>query len=130
MLKTFWGWRDKQHPDGTVEWTSPQGQTYTTHPGARVLFPTLCRPTAPVANIAAPTPDPDRTLAMPRRTQTRKHNRTQAITDERAHNQAAIKAEAKEHLRNRQADTDIGNYCDGAHFLSRPRARGDEPPPF
>ena len=25
LLKTFWGWRDKQLPDGTVVWTSPRG---------------------------------------------------------------------------------------------------------
>lgn len=24
---------------GTVEWTSPTGKTYVTHPGSRVLFP-------------------------------------------------------------------------------------------
>ena len=54
LLKTFWGWRDQQQPDGTVIWTSPQGQTYTTHPGSRILFPTLCRPTAPVTKVHAP----------------------------------------------------------------------------
>ncbi|MEE6180054.1 HNH endonuclease signature motif containing protein, partial [Mycobacterium sp. 050134] len=28
LLKTFWaGWRDKQFPDGTIEWTSPTGHT-------------------------------------------------------------------------------------------------------
>ena len=47
LLKTFGGWHDQQWPDGTVVWTSPHGQTYTTHPGSRILFPTLCRPTAP-----------------------------------------------------------------------------------
>ncbi|ORB59715.1 hypothetical protein BST47_30160, partial [Mycolicibacterium tusciae] len=47
LLKTFWGWHDQQLPDGTVIWTCPQRQTYTTYPGSRLLFPTLCRPTAP-----------------------------------------------------------------------------------
>ncbi|CAN5686647.1 HNH endonuclease signature motif containing protein [soil metagenome] len=49
LLKTFWGgpggWRDVQCPDGTVIWTAPNGQTYTTHPGSRILFPALCVPT-------------------------------------------------------------------------------------
>ena len=40
LLKTFWdGWTDRQFPDGTVEWTSPTGKTYLTHPGSRLLFP-------------------------------------------------------------------------------------------
>ena len=39
LLKTFWGWLDRQLPDGTVIWTAPSGQTYTTHPGSRLLFP-------------------------------------------------------------------------------------------
>jgi hypothetical protein len=46
LLKTFWsgtdGWRDEQFPDGKVVWTSPTGQTYTTWPGSRLLFPALC----------------------------------------------------------------------------------------
>jgi hypothetical protein len=29
LLKTFWGgpdgWRDEQHPDGTITWTTPSG---------------------------------------------------------------------------------------------------------
>ena len=54
LLKTFGGWHDQQSPDGTVVWTSPHGQTYTTHPGSRILFPTLCRPTAPVTPCDAP----------------------------------------------------------------------------
>ena len=33
-------------PDGTVVWTSPTGHTYTTYPGSRHLFPTLCQPTS------------------------------------------------------------------------------------
>ncbi|MFL0278548.1 DUF222 domain-containing protein, partial [Mycobacterium sp. SMC-19] len=38
LLKTFWtgrgGWSDRQHPNGTIEWTSPTGHTYTTQPGS------------------------------------------------------------------------------------------------
>ncbi len=86
LLKTFGGWHDKQAPDGTVVWTSPNGQTYTTHPGSRILFPTLCRPTAAVTTRTAVSGADDaaaRRLAMPRRTATRTQNRTQAINDER-----------------------------------------------
>jgi hypothetical protein len=52
LLKTFWGWLDRQLPDGTVIWTSPNGQTYTTTPGSAILFPSLCRPTAPEPKTA------------------------------------------------------------------------------
>src|SRR5699024_6058568 len=45
LLKTFHHWRDRQHPDGSIEWISPSGHTYTTHPGSRLLFPALCAPT-------------------------------------------------------------------------------------
>ncbi|OBF89581.1 HNH endonuclease [Mycobacterium sp. 852002-51152_SCH6134967] len=96
LLKTFAGWRDKQYPDGRVEWTSREGQTYTTHPGSRMLFPQLCRPTAPA--IIDHTADTDsegdasqaRTLKMPRRKQTRTQARQQAINDERRHNQTIV----------------------------------------
>jgi hypothetical protein len=89
LLKTFGGWRDRQHPDGTVEWTSPHGQSYTTYPGSRLLFPTLCRPTAPVTACDTTHTDnsTNRGLMMPRRKQTREQHRIQAINDERRHNE-------------------------------------------
>ncbi len=31
-------------PDGTIVWTSPSGCRYTTRPGDRLLFPSLCTP--------------------------------------------------------------------------------------
>ena len=82
LLKTFCEWRDQQLPDGTVVWTSPSGQTYTTRPGSRILFPSLCRPTAAIAPTTVTT-EPSRGLAMPRRKKTRAHNRQHAITAER-----------------------------------------------
>ncbi len=88
LLKTFWaGWRDEQHPDGTVVWTSPSGQTYTTRPGSRLLFPTLCLPTgelpsAPTANQ----PPGDRGVMMPKRRRTREQDRAYRINAERALN--------------------------------------------
>ena len=55
------------------------GQTYTTQPGSRLLFPMLCRPTAPVTVTRTDVPDADlaRTLKMPRRNRTRVQARTQ-----------------------------------------------------
>ena len=103
LLKTFWGWRDSQEPDGTVVWRSPDGQSYTTYPGSRLLFPTLCLPTAPVVvnrTVHDAGNDPARRgLAMPRRTHTRIQSRTNAVNDERAHNQPYVEAEAAERNR-------------------------------
>ena len=90
LLKTFWDWLDRQLPDGTVIWTSPAGQTYTTHPGSRLLFPSLCRLSAPVSAAAnAPGARPNRGLRMPRRKNTRAHDRAQRIQAERARNREA-----------------------------------------
>src|SRR6202012_1349250 len=48
LLKTFWGWRDRQLADGTVIWTLPSGHVYVTSPGSAVLFPALTVPTGDV----------------------------------------------------------------------------------
>ena len=64
-------------------WTSPNGQRYTTHPGSRLLFPTLCRPTAAVARVDVPAVEPNRTQKMPRRKATRAQDRAQRIEAER-----------------------------------------------
>ena len=94
LLKTFWGgptgWRDRQLPDGTIVWTSPHGRTYVTEPGSKLLFPSLCLPTAPVritdeARTKAPQHNPG--LTMPRRQRTRARGRAQRITDERRLNE-------------------------------------------
>jgi len=83
LLKTFWGWSDRQRPDATVQWTAPNGQTYTTHPGSRLLFPTLCTPTAPLTRVDVPAADPNRGQKMPRRTRTREQNRAHRIQAQR-----------------------------------------------
>ena len=89
LLKTFWsgpnGWRDQQHPDGTITWTAPSGQTYTTRPGSRLLFPTLCLPTgelpiAPAAELLTG----QRGIMMPTRRRTRQQERAYRIDAERA----------------------------------------------
>jgi hypothetical protein len=118
LLKTFWGWLDRQLPDGMVIWTAPSGQTYTTYPGSRLLFPTLCKPTAPISAPAnVPRAQPNRGLKMPRRKTTREQDRAKRIDAERA--------------RNQELRENPGNDCDDAYFPSRPRPPGDDdPPPF
>jgi hypothetical protein len=97
LLKTFWGgpqgWRDRQLPDGTVIWTSPSGESYTTQPGSRLLFPTLCLPTAPVTVADASTAH-TAGLTMPRRESTRTQDRRHRIDDERRRNEAEVEAAA------------------------------------
>jgi hypothetical protein len=95
LLKTFWGgptgWRDRQLPDGTIIWTSPHGRTYVTEPGSKLLFPSLCTPTAPVtitaeaAEQAQAQHNPG--LTMPRRQRTRAQDRAQRIIDDRRLNE-------------------------------------------
>jgi Domain of unknown function (DUF222) len=95
LLKTFWGgpggWRDVQRPDGSVVWTAPSGQTYTTHPGSRILFPALCLPTGdappPVARPKTPRADANRDFT---RRRTRAQQRAARIDAERALNDAHI----------------------------------------
>ena len=131
MLKTFWCWRDEQHPDGTVVWRCPQGQTYTTHPGSRLPFPTLCRPTAPITVRDIPTTsatdEAARTAAMPRRATIRARNRAQAIDDERRVNHTLIQVEAEQGEQIPEPGTDL----DSAYFPTRPPPPiEDDPPPF
>jgi hypothetical protein len=89
LLKTFWGWRDRQLPDGTVVWTSPSGRSYPTLPGSRALFPALSRPTGPVADGVAEHAEKAAarsTLMMPRRRQTRAKDRAQRVDADRKRN--------------------------------------------
>ncbi|HXB86463.1 HNH endonuclease signature motif containing protein [Mycobacterium sp.] len=92
LLKTFWtGWSDEQWPDGTIVWTAPSGQTYTTRPGSRLLFPRMCLPTGELPT--APTDDRplgDRGIMMPRRRRTRQQDRAYRIDAERALNAAHV----------------------------------------
>ncbi len=117
LLKTFWGWRDKQLPDATVIWTLPSGQTYVTTPGSALLFPTLCAPTAdlPPQDPKPEEPTGDRTVMMPRRNATRAESRARYIAAERARNRK---------LRNPREWVDIWDIA------SRPPHPDDEPPPF
>lgn len=94
LLKTFWGWRDRQLADGTVVWSLPGKQTYVTTPGSALLFPSLMVPThapKPVADVPQAT-DGDRGVLMPRRKTTRAQNRARYLTAERARNRALRRA--------------------------------------
>ncbi|BBZ06096.1 hypothetical protein MDOR_02650 [Mycolicibacterium doricum] len=64
-------------------WTAPTGQTYTTHPGSAVLFPTLCTPTPQAPRRPAEIEDTDRGLTMPTRRRTRAEDRQRRINAER-----------------------------------------------
>ena len=78
--------------DGTIIWTASSGQIYTTHPGSRLLFPSLCKSTAPISAPAyTPSVDTSRALMMPRRKHTRQYNRQRSIEAERRlnHNHVA-----------------------------------------
>jgi hypothetical protein len=95
LVKTFWagvnGWRDEQLPDGTVIWTAPTGQQYTTRPGSRLLFPSLCLPTGELPSVPRVDRLPGgRGVMMPVRRRTREQVRVGRIDAERALNSAHI----------------------------------------
>lgn len=115
LVKTFWGWKDQQLPDGTVVWTAPTGHTYVTTPGSAWLFPQLCVPTG---HLDPPGSQPDRPCAdraalMPRRHRTRAENRARYIKAERSRNRQ---------VHNARLTTWIGP--------APPGNPDDEPPPF
>lgn len=90
LLKTFWGWRDKQLADGTVIWTLPSGQVYVTSPGSAILFPALVVSTSDVPQLP-PAYDircGERTAMMPTRRRTRAQERAQRVTTERNKNRS------------------------------------------
>jgi hypothetical protein len=118
LLKTFWGWQEKQLPDGTLILTSPAGHTYVTTPGSALLFPSLARA---VGGIPAPEVDPpadycsERTAMMPKRRRSRAQDRAHRVATERRHNHQA-----------RQARKAVpASYAGPA-----PPDVADDPPPF
>ena len=112
ILKTFWGWRDKQLADGTVIWNLPGEQTYVTTPGSALLFPSLLAPTPAPEGPQAPMADGDRTVLMPRRKTTRSQNRANYVAAERARNRDCRRARHR------------------ALFGSKRPANDHDPPPF
>jgi hypothetical protein len=119
LVKTFWGWRDQQLPDGTIILNSPSGKTYVTTPGSALLFPSLCLPTGDVPAPDAGSPIDycgDRTAMMPRRRRTRQQDRAHRIATERRQN----------HRARTTRRTDRLSYLGPAP----PSDADDEPPPF
>jgi hypothetical protein len=118
LVKTFWGWRDQQLPDGTVILHSPSGQTYVTTPGSALLFPSLCLPTG---DVPPPGADPpvdycaERAAMMPRRRRTRMQDRAHRIATERRQN----------HHARTTARSDPMSYLGPA-----PPQDDEDPPPF
>ena len=94
LLKTHWcgpgGWSDRQFGDGTIEWTSPTGKTYTTKPGGTLFFPHMLTTTAELDLPTTPMPTSRRGLMMPTRTRTRKADHANRIRRERAINEAQL----------------------------------------
>ncbi|TPG35229.1 HNH endonuclease signature motif containing protein [Mycolicibacterium hodleri] len=99
LLKTFWsgdgGWQDRQFPDGTVEWTAPNGRRHLTRPGSRPLFPELCTPTAPTVSTGRVPLSHNPGLRMPRRQTTRAQDRARRIVEERELNRADAEADGE-----------------------------------
>jgi len=85
LIKTFWGWRDQQLPDGTIIWTSPAGDTNITTPGCALLLPALYTPTAAVPTVDEPPTKRDDACnnAMPQRRITRAQSRVVRLEAER-----------------------------------------------
>jgi hypothetical protein len=118
LIKTFWGWRDQQLPDGTVIWKSPSAQTYITTPGSALLFPNLCAPTGVLTQserVRSGQACADRGVMMPKRRRTRAQNRANYIAAERRKNHHA-----------RIARTAQSIACCGP----APPNDADDPPPF
>ena len=80
----------KIFPDGTVEWTSPTGKTYVTHPGSRVLFPQWNITTGTLPPPQQMDPSRARTLMMPTRRRTRAEDRAYRIQCARTLNDAHV----------------------------------------
>ncbi|VBA29864.1 hypothetical protein LAUMK21_04088 [Mycobacterium pseudokansasii] len=113
LVKTFWGWREQQLPDGTLILTSPAERTHVTTPGSALLFPSLCAPTGELPEHTTPPPNhcTDKTTMMPIRGRTRAQERAQRIAGERR--------------RNRNSRTTSPD-----HPTQNGPAPPDEPPPF
>src|SRR5271170_1488999 len=118
LVKTFWGWRDQQLPDGTIILNSPAGETYVTTPGSALLFPSLCVPTGNFAGHEAGSPIEycgDRNAMMPRRCRTRRQDRADRVAAERRQNHQARTVRRTNRL---------------SYLGPAPPDTDDEPPPF
>ncbi|POX88427.1 HNH endonuclease signature motif containing protein, partial [Mycobacterium kansasii] len=91
LVKTFWGWREQQLPDGTLILTSPAGRTHVTTPGSALLFPNLCAPTGELPEHTQLPTDHcgERSAMMPKRRRTRAQDKAYRIAAERRKNHQA-----------------------------------------
>jgi hypothetical protein len=118
LVKTFWGWRDQQLPDGTIILNSPAGKIYVTTPGSALLFPSLCLPTGDVRAPELDRPDDPcgaRIAMMPKRRRTRAQDRAHRVAAERRQNHQARTVHRAESM---------------SYFGPAPPGSDDEPPPF
>ncbi|KZS57628.1 hypothetical protein A4G26_15520 [Mycobacterium kansasii] len=127
---TFWGWREKQLPDGTLILTSPSGHTYVTTPGSALLFPSLCYAVGGMPAPEAQTPDPDycadRAAMMPKRRQARAQDRAYRVATERRHNQMARETRrsiGKKHISVRNMVSETGSHRPSSDVSSLTRYR-------
>lgn len=120
LLKTFWGWHDKQLQDATVIWSLPDGQTYVTTPGSAWLLPGLFAPSPELPPPARRPQDHcgNRDAMMPKRARTRAQSSAARIAAERNHN-----------MTSREARRRRWEEC---YFGPRDASASDdeEPPPF
>ncbi|MGA7052091.1 MAG: HNH endonuclease signature motif containing protein [Mycobacterium sp.] len=114
LVKTFFGWHEKQLPHGTLILTSPAGHTHVSAPGSALLFPTLCAPAGGMPALHAHhriAYCPERVALMPKRRRTRAQDRAQRVATERSHNRKRLR-QAYQAAQPKQPSPD------------------DEPPPF
>lgn len=119
LVKTFWGWQEKQLPDATLILTFPAGRTYVTTPGSALLFPSLCHATGaiPAAEVDPPADYcGQRSAMMPTRRRTRNKDRAYRVATERRQNRTA-----------RQACFELNT---NANNWPRDATGDDDPPPF
>ncbi|MEZ0340321.1 HNH endonuclease signature motif containing protein [Mycobacterium sp. pV006] len=98
LVKTFFSgsgwWRERQLPDGTMEFISPTGRRHVSKPFGALLFPQLAVPTGTVVLRGDPPADADRrTLAMPLRRRSRAAERAYRIEWERNRNRMRFGAD-------------------------------------
>lgn len=138
LIKTFVpGWKDRQHPDGTLIVTAPSGLQYATKPLSTLLFrdwniTTPPAPPPPATATATPSPTlPGRHPKMPTRQNTRADNRAAYIATERRLNAQQREAEAGPTFTT-PAPTPRPTSADPPHpgYQPPPTDWGDDPPPF
>ncbi|WP_197518811.1 hypothetical protein [Mycobacterium sp. ACS1612] len=83
-------------PDGTLTLTSPTGHTYTSEAHGAALLPILGQSTGALPVSTVDEPSPYQTLMMPRRQQTREHNKRDRINAERRERGVLIAGEQRQ----------------------------------